>query len=208
MKRIVMAFVLLTNVAFAQDTVKTTQRINELNLTPYGIWPFSIGMDYKTQIGSKTFFKIGFINLSATNKTDDSYGGNIKRTTVDYSAGLSIGLEFRIPVNDRVSFYHGPNLGYSYDNLKEEMIDPNLYNSRESTQQSHSFSLPYNFGFLFKINNHFLIGIQGNSSVGVSFIDTDNIYPHYPSNNYNRKSINYNLSIVDTDGFVDFVYRF
>lgn len=204
-----MAFVLLTNVAFAQDTVKNTPRINELSLSLNNISPISIGIDYKRQIGTKTFFKLGFVNLSATNKANDNYYSTFKRTVSDYSAGLSIGLEFRTPINDRVSFFHGPNLSYSYYNFKEDIIDPNEFNSSAVARQSHYISLPYNFGFLFQIRNHFFIGLQANSSVGVSFIDASYKFPDLsPRKNYDEKSINYDFSIVNTNGFLNFVYRF
>ena len=208
MKKIVMAFVIFTNVAFAQDTLKTTPKIKELGITLNSILPISGSLTYKKQIGAKTFFKLGFVNLSASNRTDENSDGNFKKKFSNYSAGLSVGLEFRIRINDRVSFCHGPNLSYSYYNSKletKDLIDP-LY-SIIRTRQTNSFFIPYNFGFLFKINNHFLIGIETSSSATVDFINVKN-KPLPSPNQPNGKLTNFDFSIKPDKAFLYFTYRF
>lgn len=206
MKKIVMAFVIFTNVAFAQDTVKITPKITELGLTLNSISSISGGLNYKKQIGAKTFFNLGFVNLSASTRSDEDGVGNFKRTYRNYSAGLSVGLEFRTKINDRVSFCHGPNLSYSYYNDKEEKKDLNIPTST-ATRLTNSFSIPYNFGFLFKISNHFLIGIESSSSFTVDFINVIN-KPQPSPYEPNGKSTYFDFSIKPDKAFLYFTYRF
>jgi hypothetical protein len=206
MKKIVIAFVIYTNVAFAQDTLKTTPRITELGVTLNSILPISGSLNYKKQIGAKTFFKLGFVNLLAFNRTDENSVENFKEKFSIYSAGLSVGLEFRTKINNRVSFCHGSNLAYSYYNSKEEKKGSTIINST-ITRQTNSFSIPYNFGFLFKINNHFLIGIETSSSATVDFINVKN-KPLPSPNQPNGKLTNFDFSIKPDKAFLYFTYRF
>lgn len=171
-KLIILLFICsLTSSLFAQDTLKS--RIKEYYLTFADFSPLNLQLKYKRQISKNSFFKIGLINLSANGKSERTNISNVFPTSYFvYSAGLEVGIEFRKYVNKRFSFYHGPNLSFSYNKNVTKVYNPLIPSDQQkNTSQIYKGSIPYSLGILFNLNTNILVSAELNVSINYSYAD-------------------------------------
>lgn len=189
----------------AQDTIKTEKKVKEYYLGFTDIAPLNVSITYKRQLSKKTFFKIGLISLSASNYNSipDNSTSYITHS-FNYGAGLNIGLEFRRALTDKFTFFHGLNLSYTFSQSISETENPALpVNQRKTTSQRHTGGLPYTFGLLFNLNNHFLFSAEINPGLSINYSTLDN--GQNPQFNYTSTSAVFNLD--NRQGFLSLVYR-
>lgn len=171
-KLIILLFICsLTSSLFAQDTLKS--RIKEYYLTFADFSPLNLQLKYKRQIRKYSFFKIGLINLSANGKSERTNISSVFPTSYFvYSAGLEVGIEFRKYVNKRFSFYHGPNLSFSYNKNVTKVYNPLIPSDQQkNTSQIYKGSIPYSLGILFNLNTNILVSAELNVSINYSYAD-------------------------------------
>lgn len=171
MKKLIILFVstiLLSTSAYSQDSLK--KRIKEYYVSLAGINPVNLQIKYKKQIGKKTFFRIGLVNLSISdNTTNPSSTTQFKSNTSSYSAGLELGIEFRQSLSKRFDFFHGPNIGASYSNSVYTLLDPSVPGDKQKDITTlYRGSVIYAFGILFKVSDNFLVAGEINPSINVS----------------------------------------
>lgn len=175
---------------FAQDTVKT-KKIREYHLSVNDFSPLNVSIKYKRQLKNNTFFKVGLVNLSG-NIAGTSNSGYYNTSA---SVGFLVGFEFRKPITDKFTFYHGINLGCSYHATVYETASKTLITENRSLQ------VPYTLGLLFRLNDHFLLSAEINP--GINFV-------HH--GNYNGISTTYNfssgLNFGTNYGHLALAYRF
>jgi hypothetical protein len=115
--------------SFGQDSINT---INEFYLTIANFSPVNVHLKYKRQIGNKTFFKVGLVNLSASsNNQQYKNSSNFWTSTLSYSAGIELGIEFRKQLTKRFSLFHGPNLSCTYREKILRVVNPSLSISKQ-----------------------------------------------------------------------------
>ena len=116
-------------------------------------------------------------------------------TVSQYGLGLMVGLEFRNPLTEFVSFYHGPSVfgfGQRYSNLSN--TNPGF----SFATTGMGFGVLYNVGLLFKINDNFLVTTQVAPSFSYSSV-TSNLGP---------SNSQYSFSLQDFPLSAGFVFRF
>ena len=102
------------------------------------------GLTFKREIKANQYWRIDGSAQSAVS------GWNYTR-----NAALSFGVENRMPITSKLSFYHGANLNYA---------------SAGNTQinyQVNSLSIGYRLGVRYDINKRFYVGAEINPQIGV-----------------------------------------
>ena len=187
--------------AFGQDTIKTEKKIKEYILTFADFSPINVSIKYKRQLKSRTFFRIGFVNLKA--RSTNYYPTNSTSFLTHYydlSAGLECGLEFRKNITDNFTFFHGPNLSFTYSTNIDKSDNPALpLSRRRSITQIYDYGIPYTFGLLFHLNGHFLLSAEINPALFV--------YYKSPSPQYNVAIFSPSISFGNKYGLLSLVYR-
>ena len=113
MIRLLILFSFIANIGLGQDTLKKKTKEYYLSIADFS--PLNIHIKYKKQIGKKTFFKIGLINMSgAFSNQQPNNSTSFPTKTSNLSGGLQIGIEFRKQLTDKFTFFHGPNINYVY----------------------------------------------------------------------------------------------
>ncbi len=193
-----------TMCAQGQDT-SASEKIKEFYLTPLDISPFSVSMKYKQQLREMSFFKIGIVNLSVNTITNYSITStSLANHSLLLSAGLECGLEFRKKINDRFTFFHGPNVSFAYQTLVIKSDNPLLSKSQSKSKlKTYIMGIPYTLGILFQLNNHFLLS----SELNPGFLINYNEYKsgQDPFSSYMNISTDFNLS--NSFGFISLAYR-
>ena len=160
MARSLLFFIFFANVAFGQEP--STTRNNEFYLTLADFSPLNVHLKYKKQIGARTYLKFGLVNLSAS-RTEFIPNGGAVSTRTTYSGGLEIGIEFRKELTEKLTFFHGPNIRYSYQATIEKMNVP--ITDDKTTTDVHIASIPYSIGVLFNLTPKLLLAAEINPSV-------------------------------------------
>lgn len=188
----------------AQDTTKS-KKINEYYMGVSNIVPLEISLKYKRQLKNNTFFKIGLVDLSAKASTDMPESTS-KFSTENYSisAGLELGLEFRKQVTEKFTFFHGPNLGFSYRVQTSTMNDPSIpIGFKERKLQDYVASIPYTFGLLFQLNSNFFLSTEINPGLFASFSEIDN----GSNSNTNFKNTTAGFKLSNNNSLLSIGYR-
>jgi hypothetical protein len=190
--------------AMGQETPKPA-KTKEYYLAVVDISPINFSIKYKRQIKNRTFFKIGLVDLSASDQTvSSSLSSTYSTGTSLYSAGLECGIEFRKPISDKLSFFHGPSLSYKYRIDISKTDNPALPpDQRRFESQTMTPGVVYSLGLLFRFNDHFLMSAEINPYVSYSF-RTFNSGP-YPQ--YNTKSNTANFGFSNRYGLLSIAYR-
>lgn len=167
-KQIVYFLILLSCISksiIAQDSTKT--KIKEYYLTFASFSPFNIQLQFKKQVAKKTFFKLSLVNLSYNESHfSGSNSGQISTSSITYSGGLQLGLEFRKHLTKKFSLYHGPNLRATYDLSISRNYNPMIpQQQQKNTTQTLQGAIPYTLGLLFNITDHILIASEINPSI-------------------------------------------
>ena len=191
-KLIILSFMCVYSLSsFGQDSVKT--RIKEYYLTFANFSPATFQLKYKRQISKKIYFKIGLVNLSASENSQTTQDPNyLPTSSSSYSGGLEIGLEFRKHLTKKFSLFHGPNLSYIYQKNIFRQEDPAISNFQQrNTTQNYKFSIPYSLGILFNLNSNILIAAEINPNINYNYIEYKSNFN--PNTNHISKNINVGL---------------
>ncbi|MBA3704932.1 MAG: hypothetical protein H0W84_03235 [Bacteroidetes bacterium] len=193
--------------ASGQETVKpeNPKKIKEYFVSLSSFIPLNISIKYKRQLRTKTFLKIGLVDLAGSST---AYSQGLSSTypiyNTSYSIGLECGFEFRKSLNEKFTFFHGPNLSYTYQTQISKTDNPALLvNQRESVSQTFIGGALYTVGLLYQFSDHFLISAEINPSVFYSFRIFEN--GQSPEYNYTNNSIYFSLS--NKFGIVSIAYR-
>jgi hypothetical protein len=152
----------------------------------------NLSMLYKQQFKKSENF-LWNAGLSHLNMTFTQSSSNFK--TGQVGLGIITGLEFRKPMTEFVSLYHGPSIaGYTHDFYASSSNNPNAgFFSR-----GYGFGVMYNFGLLFKINDNFLMTAQISPA-----------FSYYTNNTTQVGSTTmYQFSLNEFPISAGFVYRF
>ncbi|MBI2720820.1 MAG: hypothetical protein HYX39_01465 [Bacteroidetes bacterium] len=203
-KHIILLFIFgLSLSTFAQDSVKI--RSKEYYLTLANFSPLTLQLKYKQQIGKKTYFKIGLVNLSASgNSQENSSPIYFPTYNSAYSAGLEVGIEFRKQLTTKFQVYHGPNISFSYRHSSSRLTDPAIPRSQQKNiSESYKGSLPYSLGILFNINSNILISAELNPNITYSYL----YYKNGQEPQSNRISQHISIGLDNRVVLVSLVYR-
>lgn len=189
MIRTLFVFLFVTGLAFGQDS--TLRKNREFYFTLADFSPLSVEFKYKHQIGERTYLKFGLVNLSGSRISYiPNQPFNFKKTDWNYAAGIEMGIEFRKPLANKISFFHGPNLRYSYQNNTRHI--PNSITLpvtiEKIVEESHTISIPYSVGILFILRPKLLLAIEMNPAINFTHTRSRN-----GSNTYNSNVFGANL---------------
>jgi hypothetical protein len=191
MKVILLIFVAFVNITFGQDL--TSEKNRELYLTLADFSPLNIHLKYKKQIKEHTYLKFGLVNLSGSHSKSSS-----DNSVSSYSAGIEMGIEFRKTLTNEISFFHGPNIRYTYQ------MTTNKFNAdQKNSIENHGISIPYSLGILYNLTSHLLLSAEINPSLTFSHaqVKNDQILPNSTSNGVN-------FSLDNRYGSLSLVFRF
>ena len=104
-----------------------------------------VGLTFKRQIKENQYWRVDGSARAAGN--DWTYSKNF---------ALGIGLENRIPINSKLSFYHGANLNFA------------SFGNTQIDYQVNSLSIGYRLGVRYDINKRFYVGAEINPQIGVA----------------------------------------
>lgn len=195
----------LIQISLAQDS--TAKKIKEIHFGVSGISSISFNVTLKRQLNRNVFIRMGAIQLSyalTTNKSSRSFSFPYNGSS--YSAGLSMGLEFRKQLNARSYFYHGPNLAYRMQRDIYRTLDPALpVDQQTSSLTRTSPAAYYTLGFLYKVSEHFLLAVE--IGPGVSYATS--ITKSWSNTNVPETLTQTNLyGSINNGGLAYLVYRF
>ena len=195
---------LCTIFSMGQDSSKTKKN-KEYYIGPSDISPLDISIKYKLQLKNKTFFKIGLIDLSArSNSVRPDVSTSFPTSTYNYSAGIEFGIEFRKLKTDKFTFYHGPNINFTYNMAISNTDNPALpKDQRESTNQTFNGGIPYTLGLLFQLNRHFFLSTEINPGIFITRTDRDN----GTNSLVNFSTTSTNFSFSNNNAFLSIAYR-
>lgn len=145
-------FMLIFSFGFKSNAQSESKKGNhEIGISTTSFGSYSI--NYKKKLNEKMYFRLTNLNFGISGATG-------KHTVI--TASTQVGLEFRSPLTNRVSFIHGPQIGFGIKSTES---------SPTSVYQINS-SISYFGGLLYKLNNSFYIG--GEISPSISFGHTSN----------------------------------
>lgn len=145
----VMALVMFC--ANAQEPVPAS-RIREVHLGLSSFSPVLVQARYKCQLKRPTvFFRAGLLNLMFS-RSYLSQPGTTSHSN-QYGGGAQAGLEFRRAINDKVLFYHGPNLGLDM-NVSETTVHT-VAGDQKSSTAAWNGGVIYALGMMFSLKNQF-----------------------------------------------------
>lgn len=200
MIRTLFAIFFVTSVAFGQDS--TAKKNRELYLTFANFSPLNIHLKYKHQIGQRTYFKIGLVNLSASHiEYIPNSPQNYKNSDAFYSGGAEIGIEFRKVLTERFSLFHGPNLRYDYRTDIRIVSNPFVSNQKNVTE-AHTGSIPYTVGVLFNLTPKLLLAVEVNPLISFTRLKSSSTAPAP------NIAHTFNFSLDNRSGLLSFALRF
>lgn len=195
-------FMSIISLSMAQtDTIENKLKRKEFHLRIQNFSPFSIGIAYKQQVKPKGYFVVSLVNLGfGKRKKTPNQSFNYPQKITQASAGLTLGYEFRKELKKKFTIYHGPNIGYTYSLLKNEIDNPNIL-ERINKVNNHSALINYNVGFMYQFHKNILASAQ----ISPQFRYTRSI----DKNGSNiTKEDDYNFSFSNLAGTLAIVFRF
>ena len=105
------------------------------------------GLTFKREIKANQYWRIDGSAYSESNAWANGH-----------NFALNIGLENRMPITSKLSFYHGANLNYE-----------SIYSAYANRYySSNSLSIGYRLGVRYDINKRFYVGAEINPQIGVA----------------------------------------
>jgi hypothetical protein len=150
-------FGLLSQSILAQES--GTDKRKELYLNGNILTFNDFGLQYKSQLKSGNFFRIGVTNLLANLSKQNPYQPNLvylPSVRTEFSGTFEIGLEKRAQITERLSAFYGINFiaGIGFNRTKTE--DPTLSEDlRHLSILSMSTGFGFNSGIIYKISDEF-----------------------------------------------------
>lgn len=156
--------------------------------------PSNFGLIYKKQRAENNFLRItaGRFSISTNNNISTLVNQNVNTTIANVSAGATIGLEKRIPINDKFNLIRGgsfiANGGFSY------------VGNTISSNALYYFSVGYGYllGAQYRLNEHMYIDLEilPTATLGIS------------SNNQLSNQIVFNSNFNMYNIYLNFSYEF
>lgn len=103
----------------------------------------------------KSFESVNRLRLDRTYMNFANYQG---QNYFNFTTGLYLGHEWRKPINNKLYFVHGPEIGGNY--------------STSTSYQSISPSLRYQFGAIYRINDRFTVALEAPMSLSLNMSQT------------------------------------
>lgn len=204
-KAILLFFLISVSVIRAQDT---TTKVREFYIALGGYNPLNFQLKYKAQTGKRTLFKIGLVDLGAYaadiySANPNNFSGNY---STNYSAGIEVGLELRKNMHRRFAFYHGPNLRFTYRELRMKHWNFGKGPEFETLSKIFTGALPYTAGIIFNIARHFYLSAEINPAITFSqhYVTTADPNTGIPAN-YGGTDLGIGLS--NNSAVISLVYR-
>lgn len=143
---------------------------------PQNFNPFSLTFDYKVNLKNNTWLSISALDLSfGISKHSHSNSYEFASTSMSYSGGLGVGLEFRKVLSPKLTLFHGPQLYYGYSNDTYATMDPSYaVNQRKVFTRTHSGGINYPIGLMYSINDHLFIAAQLTPGAALHYTDYEN----------------------------------
>lgn len=151
--------------ASAQDTLQRKAR--EYHFTLTNIAPATVGFKFKKQMRGERYIKLGLIDLSGARSTNISPSSGSAYITFGLSGGVLGGIEFRRALSERFTFYHGPNLSFTYGANILTIKDPAF--TDRYIEGNFAAGVPYSLGFFYSINDHLLLSAELNPGVTLHY---------------------------------------
>jgi len=115
-----------------------------------------IGLTYQLGEGISLLFKQQLKEKMFLRSTmSGTFNGQAINSSYNFSVGGSLGLEFHIPLSEKLSLYHGPELTARYSQ----------YGNGDTQITSQSLGVGYFFGLIFKVSDRFSIHGEINHSL-------------------------------------------
>ena len=150
-----------------------------------------MGLMYGVAYNSNWIYKSGNergavrVRLNRTNLGWQTYSG---QNYLYFNSGLFLGYEFRktLKQNNKFSFYHGPEVGSTYNSSKSTSSYANL-----------APSVRYLLGIRYQINQRFQVGYEAPYSLTGNFYSQDGVW------NGNQQI---SAGFLNENGFMTFLY--
>ena len=184
LKIITLTILTLCTISVAAQETPKAEKIKEYSLMLTNISPVNLSIKYKRQIKNKTYFKLGVIDISGSSNTNyPTLSSSYANHNSTFSLGMELGLEFRKQITDKFTFFHGPNVSFTYQTQITKTDNPVLTESqRKSTSKIYNSGITYTLGLLFKLNDHFLLSAEINPGIFDNYRTFDNgQFPQYNS---------------------------
>jgi hypothetical protein len=143
----------------AQEVTQTQTRIREVGFYTGTIKDLSnIGIRYK--FGTENLmFRITAVSLSIQNSSNSETDNEINQ----FGCGLYAGIEKPMVINERFSFYYGPQVGYRYSKNKASQ------NESDYVSTSSTVSLGCIAGISFKAVDKIYLSLEAVPSLSMAF---------------------------------------
>jgi hypothetical protein len=198
-KLIVVIIACLSLSSKAQDSTSAPRRTKEYVISLSNLTPMNIGIGFKKQIRDNKYFRVGLINLSASNTTvvpEPSTSFSTESTS--FSAGAEIGFEFRKKLTDNFTVFHGPNVSFTYTTTINRTTNPSIpEDQQKSMSKSYVGSVPYSLGVLVRLKGPFLMSAEIRPAVSYRYSKLDNGLETYTPS----------VGFTNQYGFISFIYR-
>ncbi|PLX08284.1 MAG: hypothetical protein C0596_08325 [Marinilabiliales bacterium] len=166
--------------------------------------PFNInnssspGIDFKSQIGNKTYLRYSLFNITGSFSANDKYDFN------SYYIGASIGfgIERRNEINKNISLFYGMGIGAEYSFYVTETIRDDQIDSY--TRSLYSGLLPLNLGLIFNVSEKLSISSEFMPYFSIRY--EDHKHSLFPENNTTKTT--YHVNISDFFSRVSLIYKF
>jgi len=180
-----------TNV-FSQTTMPDNLK-NEFSISTTSLTLNNLSLRYYRSIDQNLWFKIGLINLSGGNrKTNPDSPLNYPTENKYFNGGLSMGLEKRKFINDKLELTLGADLQATYNYINIYTNNPNISEDRRIDKDKKFMpGLGFTIGGYCHFNDHFSLGFE--ISPRVLYYSED--YKSYlNNNNYKTSGFDYSFS--------------
>jgi hypothetical protein len=158
---------------FLFATAQSNNKVSELGIVFSDADQF--GLTYR--VGNEhALWRFNALSLGGSISTSTETNSVNSNTTLNsangFSFGISVGREYRIPINNLVDFRYGADLAYSYSSNYSEVNYSNNNSSNYQKNVGNTPSINLVFGLNFKLKN-FKIGAELNPSVQYNFSSSD-----------------------------------
>lgn len=167
-----LAFLCLTSTA----QISETKRQKQLFLGSTNLILSSPSVTLKKQLKKENrFFNIGLSDVSLNFESSEPRSStDISINEMNASAAILLGLEFRKPINDDFTFFHGPGIRprYTLEALRRE--DPLVpLNQRTTYRHTYGISIPYTLGLMYQIKDKFGVSVDWSPSLYAEHLRSD-----------------------------------
>lgn len=187
---------MIYSMSYGQDSIQKMKNefVFSLN-TPVNFTSLSFGIGYKREVAKNKFIKINLPNLVYDEFSNESLYTN------KIAGSLSVGFEFRKKFTSKLIFFHGPNIGFSYEYYKNNHKNDSYQNVIGNRIGG---SISYTLGLQLKVNEN--IFLSAHISPGYQISELKSEYP----NDYfsNSTQIGHSFYFENGVGAISFIYQF